>query len=221
MSLKVMVFGFAAAGVGGLAMTGDFAGGHDAERLVAKSPAAVYAALSAMAPEVTRVIPAENDGPPMTLEVRKDAGKAVHFALSVEGRTIGSVDLSVTPDQGGAASRLAADVELDQAALAKRFGDPDATGEWVPAPEALVNLTVGQMLGELARDIEAGKSLKMFDSGDLAGLRSRMGNSGPGGEMREEMRDTAPAPMKAQPFGSTKPMVDPNAEARKNINGGR
>jgi hypothetical protein len=39
--------------------------------------------------------------------------------------------------------------------------------------------------------------------------------------MREEMRDSAPAPMKAERFGSTKPMVDPNAEARKYLDGGR
>ena len=223
MSIKMMLFGFAAAGIGGMALTGGGfgGGGHDAERLVARPPAEVYAALSAMAPEGVREGADETEGPAMTLEVRKDEGKAVHYALSVDGRTIGSLDFTVIPDKGGSATRLAADVEVDQPALARQFGDPDAKGDYVPAPEAMVNLAVAGMLAEIAADIEAGRPLPTFEADDLASGDARIPSAGERREMREEMQEAAAAPTPPQSLGSTAPSVDPNAEARKYLNGGK
>jgi hypothetical protein len=218
MAIKVMMLGLVV-GAGGFAMTGAFGGGHDAERAIARPPAEVYAAISSIAAAGVKESPPEKDGPRVKIEVSKDAGTAMHFRLSSDGKTVGSLDLTVIPDQGGKASRLAADVDVDQRAMAKVLLDADAE-DYVPAPPAVVKLAVNKMLGELARDIEAGKALPTFDMSDVKSWNAQMVDAGRAGGMREEMQRQAAAPTAPVPLGTTAPAIDPNAEARKYLNGG-
>ena len=211
MTIKAMLFGFAALGVGGAALTGGaIGGGHDAERAVARPPAEVYAAISSMTPEGVLEGGGEEGAPAMRFEVRKEPGKAVHYLMTVDGKIVGSVDLGVEPDKDGAASLLTADFELDQAALKKL--DPGGPDDLPNMPRGLIAIAVSQQLGEMADKIEAGIPLESFDPDDLELWRPR----GSAGGERQASADTATGPL-----GSTEPMVDPNEAARNYLNGGQ
>lgn len=215
---KTMVFGLAAAGIGGIAMTAGY-GGHDAQQMVAKPPAEVYAAISAMAEEGVRESDPTSDLPMMTLTVTKEQGSAVHYVLTLEGKQLASLDLEVAPAKGGAASQLSADLELDQRALA-RLGTPEGDG-FIPLPDPIVNIGVAKMLGEMAAEIEAGNPLPAFGPAQLAGWDHKLPSPAERQAMSEEMQAAAAAPTPPQVTGSTAPMVDPNEEARKYLKGGQ
>lgn len=216
MTIKTMLFGLAAAGVGGAALTGgSIGGGPDAEQRVARSPAAVYAAISSITEEGVRERAAEAGAPAMVFAVTKEPGKAVHYLLTIDGKVAGSVDLAVAPEEGGAASRLSAEIELDQAAL-KTLIDSAGPNDFFAMPDALINAAAGQALAEMARKIEADLPLEPWGPEDLAGWNSHGGHSHEeGGEMHAGA-EAAPGPL-----GSTEPMVDPNAEAEKYLKGGQ
>ncbi len=161
MSVKMMIYAFAAAGVGGAALTSGGMSGPAAEHKIARPPIEVYSAISAVAQEGVQVRPAEL-GPPMTFEVRKERGKAIHYLLRLDGKVAGSIDLEVEPDEGGAASRLSGDVELDRkvlGTLGPSFLDS--------MPDALLDAALSGALGEMAAQIEAGTPLERFDPEDL------------------------------------------------------
>lgn len=160
MSAKMMLFAVAAAGVGGAALTSGGAGGL-VEHKIARPPIEVYSALSAMAQEGVQVRPAEL-GPPMTFEVRKERGKAIRYVLKLDGKVAGSVDLNVLPDEGGAASRLSGDVELDRKVLAT-LGPSHLDS----MPDPLLDLALAGMLAEMVPQIEAGTPLGPLRLEDL------------------------------------------------------
>lgn len=161
MSVKMMIYAFAAAGVGGAALTSGGAGGGLTEHRIARPPIEVYSALSAMAQEGVQVRPAEL-GPPMTFEVRKERGKAIHYVLRLDGKVAGSIALNVTPDKDGAASRLSGDVELDRKMLAALGPSPLDS-----MPDPLLDLALAGQLGEMAAMIEAGTPLQPIVPDDL------------------------------------------------------
>lgn len=212
MSVKTMIFGLAAAGVGGAALTSGGLGGHDAERLVARPPAEVYSAISSMTPEGARERSAEPGAPAMSFEVRKEGGKAVHWVLKIEGREAGSVDLAVAPDGDGASSRLTADIDFDRAALRKLMPEGN---EFLAMPDAVFNLAVQGMLEEMAAKIEAGTPLESFGPEDLAAWEAPGSGGGGGPDGGAEMQSAT------GPLGSTEPMVDPNEAARNYLKGGQ
>jgi hypothetical protein len=162
MSVKMMLYAFAAAGVGGAALTSGGTGGGLIEHEIARPPIEVYSAISAMAQEGVQVRPAEL-GPPMTFEVRKERGKALHYLLRLDGKLAGSIDLNVAPDKDGAASKLSGDVELDRKVLAALGPSPLDS-----MPDSLLDLALAGQLGELAAQIEAGTPLEPFGPEDLA-----------------------------------------------------
>jgi hypothetical protein len=208
MTIKTMLFGFAALGVSGAALTGGaMGGGHDAERTVARPPAEVYAAIASMSQEGVLERGAEEGSPAMRFEVKKEPGKAVHYILAIDGKTVGTVDLAVASEKDGAASLLTADFELDQAALKKL--NKDGPDELPNMPRGLLTLALSQQLGEMAAKIEAGAPLETFGPDDLGVWRSRGSGGG-------ETQETASGPL-----GSTEPMVDPNEAARNYLNGGK
>ena len=161
MSVKMMIYAFAAAGVGGAALTSGGTGGALTEHKIARPPIEVYSALSAMAQEGVQVRPAEL-GPPMTFEVRKERGKAIRYVLRLDGKVAGSIDLTVAPDKDGAASRLSGDVELDRKVLAALGPSPLDS-----MPDPLLDLALAGQLGEMAAMIEAGTPLEPVRPDDL------------------------------------------------------
>lgn len=162
MSVKMMLYAFAAAGVGGAALTSGGIGGGLVEHKIARPPIEVYSAISAMAPEGVQVRPAEL-GPPMTFEVRKERGKAIHYVLKLGRKVAGSVDLNVAPDKDGSASRLSGDVELDRTVLAALGPSPLDS-----MPDPLLDLALAGLLGEMADRIAAGTPLEPFGPEDLS-----------------------------------------------------
>ena len=212
MWVKTMMFGFAAAGVGGAALTsGSFGGGHDAERVIAKPPAEVYAAIASMAEEGVRETEAGSDTAPLTLEVSKKYGKEVHYRLTVEGKQVASFDLFVAAEKGGEASRVSADIDLDQAAL-RTLAGPD--GEHLPVvPDSLLNIGLSKMLGEMAAAIEEGRSLPAMGPMDMAGWNRSLPSVAERKAAAKAQQEAAYAPTPIEVTGSTEPMVDPNAAA--------
>lgn len=208
MTIKTMLFGFAALGVGGAALTGGaIGGGHDAERMVARPPAEVYAAIASMSEEGVMERGAEEGSPAMRFEVKKEPGKAVHYIFAIDGKTVGTVDLGVAPDKDGTASRLTADFELDQSALRKL--DPGGPQDLPNLPKGLITIALSEQLGEMAAKIEAGTPLERIGPDRLDAWNGRGSGGG-------ETQETASGPL-----GSTEPMVDPNEAARNYLNGGK
>jgi hypothetical protein len=229
MSVKIMLFGFAALGVSGAALTsgGGFGGGHDAERAVARPPAEVYAAISSMSPEGVQHRDPES-GPPMSFEVTKEPGKAVHWVLKIEGKVAGSVDLAVAPDKEGSASRLSADIDFDRTALRKVMPGGE---EVLAMPDAVFNVAALGLLGELAQKIEAGIPLDSFSPDDLAAWEGpRQSGDGEATGQTLQGADVSPKPIRPdisieprpiQPTASTDPMLDPNESASNYLKGGQ
>jgi hypothetical protein len=117
----MFLFGVAALGIGG-AVIG--ARGHEAERTISKPPGYVYAAMSAMAlagDQHSTEIP----GKPYVFRTEKREGKAIGFSIVREGRTIAEVDFTLAPD-GADKTRLSAEADIDQAAMADLVGGPRA-----------------------------------------------------------------------------------------------
>lgn len=218
MTIKTMLFGFAALGVGGAALTGGgIGGGPDAEQRVARPPAEVYAAISSITPEGVQERGGVEGEPAVRFEVRKEPGKAVHYLLTIDGKVAGSVDLAVAPEGDGAASRLSAEIELDQAALKKMIAE-DGPNDFFTMPDALINAAAGQALAEMAAKIEAGTPLDQWGPDELAGWNSHGGHGHSEGEGMSILSASEAA---TRPTASTEPMLDPNAEAEKYLKGGQ
>ncbi len=214
--MRGAVFGtMAMCGVGGATYYGVGTGPNDYVGTINKSPDAVYAAFaSAMGPEGITALPSR-DGWPARLQQRvtKTPGEEVRIEFVTDNTTLLSMEVDFAAE-GPEATRVAAEVDIDAAALASiaNVGPGDSMA-FLAMNEGLIDMAFAQTMAEMVEDVEKGTPLSSFamlsrswgrDSGPASARRN-----GPGSYRPERIR----------PDASARPMVDPNRVARDHVDG--
>ena len=214
--MRGAVFGtMAMFGVGGATYYGVGSGPNDYVGTVNKAPDAVYAAFaSAMGPEGITALPS-HDGWPARLQQRvtKTPGEEVRIEFIVDSAPLLTMEVDFAAE-GPAATRVAAEVDIDTAALAAiaDAGPGDAMA-FMAMNEGIIDMAFARTMAELVQDVEKGQPLTSF-----AMLSRSWGN----GNARIQSRANRPGDYRGErirPDATARPMVDPNAAARSHRNG--
>jgi hypothetical protein len=217
--MKGMLVAMAGLGIGGAAYAG--ADSPDFDQQVRMSRAEVYAAFSALAPEGTVTAPdSEEVGKQVSIRVTKETGDSIRYEILFDNDAVVTAELSfeATGDQQ---SRLTAELDIDAYQLGSAF-ETNAGMALAMVPESFIDAQFAQMIGEMVKEVEAGRSLQSLGL-HSAGLRRGSGSASIDerrGEA-EEARRAAVAPMTSgRPMVSTAPMTNPN-RAAENYRSGR
>ena len=216
--MKGAVLGtMAMCGVGGATYYGVGMGPNDYVGTVNKAPDRVYATFAAaMGPEGITALPS-HDGWPARLQQRvsKTPGEEVKIEFVIDNQILASMEIDFAAE-GPAATRVAAEIDLNSAAMAAVAGEagggPDAMA-FMAMGEGIIDMAFAQTMAEMVQDVERGQPLTSFAmltrswGSSNTRLQSRM--NGPGSYRPETIR----------PDATARPMVDPNAAARNHRNG--
>ena len=219
--MRGMIAGCVCAGGAGFwALTG---AGPDAEAIVHKPPEAVYSAVaSAFAnSEQSDVLPGK-DGNSVAFQVmvEKEPGSRIESILLIGGEQAGSIEFTVSPTtdvKGAPATKLTGEVDVDTKVLQKHLGD-GPNEDIGRIPEFAFDMAMKQAMVEMADKIENGVPLDS-PSTSFAAMRanSRMQDSTSRHErdwaQQSQMREAV------RPTQAAKPSMDPNAAARKYLDG--
>lgn len=209
--MKSVFFGMSTLGIGGAALTGAMSG-HDVSRTIAKPPAEVYAALSAVAVEGDQSEATGNGQGTYTLRVKKDPGNSIHYEMLVDGKSLGEVEFEVEAEAEGAGTTLNADIEIDKGAIAAKLGGVDPTFRKLAAvPDVVITLGLSKVVDQMKTSIENGVPLSSLTTYKTAAWYGASGASRAESSYAAQGRQSA----RAAPMMTARPMVDPDASARK------
>ncbi len=149
-------------------------GGPDAEQIIRKDPAAVYAAFEqALAQSVADCTAGSGpDAIPYTVELAKSRNEKLDITVLIAGQQAGTANFTFPPHEGSAQTMVTGDIDVDLALLGKTFGKaPDNSVAGVP-PLGW-NAGIRRMLRNAADRVENGSPLdtgpqllaKSLDSG--------------------------------------------------------
>lgn len=214
--MRGAVFGtMAMCGMGGAAYYGVGAGPNDYIGTVNKSPEAVYAAFaSAMGPEGITALPSR-DGWPARLQQRvsKTPGEEVRIEFVVDNAALATMEIEFAPE-GPAATRVAAEVDIDAAAFAALTDSgPGDSMAFMAMGDGIIDMAFAQTMAEMVQDVERGQRLSSF-----ALLTRSWGN----GNSHVQSRANQSGDYRGEhirPDASARPMVDPSAAARRHREG--
>ena len=185
---------------------------RDAEQLVHKSPAAVYAALSNMVDgslerdaSLTR-----DDGRKVQTDLKlaaSDPDKSMTIQLLLDGQPGASADVTLTPQQDGKATLIAVRLHSDHALLRDKLANT-SQARLGYAPDWLLNLTFRPVLRALGEDIEKGR-----------GFASVLGSQSEADWEAKLSPDQQHQMDQWRQYESAQPTTDPNADAQKYLNG--
>jgi len=205
----------AVVGAGGYAVTG---AGPDFDRTIKRSPEAVYAAFSAVAPEARETLPRTADTPELVASIAKEPNREIRFEVLADGDEVVGVTLNFEPAEGGAATRVTAELDIDQRQMRTLEAFGAAKGAILPpgdVPEPVIDMAFNHLMQEMVSDVEAGRPL------DFGGSSGRAWQSA-GAPSRSEAREQAAMQQRqaVRPMNRPAPMVDPNQAARNYLEGG-
>lgn len=213
--MRGLIAGCACAGGAGLWALGGGAGA-DAEVTVHKPPQAVYAAVSDAFDqmEISEVIPAD-DGSTVAFQVtvEREPGESLSSAVLVDGEEAARVEFTVSAEDGGAATRLTGDLEVDQAVLQKHLAD-GPNQDVTKIPEFAFDMAMKAALKDMAEKIEAGMPLASPGQ-SLAALRMQHRQGTPSNVNEQMAQATRRYAEQEKMRQATQPALDPNAAARE------
>lgn len=214
--MRGMVFGtMAMCGVGGAAYVGVGSGPNDYVGTVNKSPDAVYAAFaSAMGPEGITALPSR-DGWPARLQQRvsKTPGEEVRIEFVVDDRPLATMEIEFAAE-GLSATRVAAEIDIDSAALAALAdAGPGDSMAFMAMGDGIIDMAFAQTMAELVADVEKGTPLTSF-----AVLSRSWGHENSRVQSRANRAGDYQGE-RIRPDASARPMVDPNAAAYRHREG--
>jgi hypothetical protein len=193
---------------------------HDAEQIVHKDPAAVYAAFDSA---FSDAVDAGNSGSAaengQTSTIEREPNKSLELKAMMDGKQAIRMRFGFEPVNGGAETRLTGDIEVDQDTL--RAGMRKRSGEDVALPNIpsfAFKMVMQKLLTEAANHIEHGEPLDGARHSLAMASRPQNDSTDPS-ERRfqaewKQRQATAPSTTGA-------PMLDPDADARKYMSGGR
>lgn len=138
-------------------------GGPDAEQIIRKDPAAVYAAFDqALTQSATNgTVGSGANAVPYTVELAKSPNERLDIKVLISGQEAGIANFTFAPHNNGAETIVTGDIDVDLGLLGKSFGTtPDNRVAGVP-PLAW-NAGIRRMLRNAADRVENGAPL---DSG--------------------------------------------------------
>ena len=214
--MKGAVLGtMAVCGVGGATYYGVGTGPNDYVGTINKAPDSVYATFAAaMGPEGITALPS-HDGWPARLQQRvsKTPGEEVRIEFVIDNQALATMEIDFAAE-GPAATRIAAEIDLNAAALAALAdaGPGDAMA-FMAMGEGIIDMAFAQTMAEMVADVEKGQPLTSF-----AMLSRSWGTS----NTRLQSRMNGAGDYRAQtirPDASARPMVDPNVAAARHRHG--
>ena len=212
--MKGFLIAVAGLGVGGAAYYGYDT--PDFDRTINRSPAAVYAAFSELAPEGS-VTHDATDGMPrrMTVRTHKEADQSITYEVLLDDDPVLTAELAFAPaGDGGNATHMTAEFDID----AFKIGSLYQTQAGVAlslVPDRYFDDRFAEVMNDFADDIEAGRPLRPLDA-ETAGVRARR-DSTDVDVRRAQARSAQRAAVR--PMNDARPMVDPNAAADAYLHG--
>jgi hypothetical protein len=190
-------------------------GGHDASQLVKEQPSIVYAGFESAFSEnsfggAKQYSNLWHGG--MQTFVEKTPGSKLDVVTKFDGETASEAHFTFTPADGGKATLVQADVNVDQDVMRKAFAGSERDGLG-NLPKAAFAQGMQRLMAKYASRIESGMPLNLASEGWQTG----------GGEAPPQFYEGMPEDMRAdirrhdeeeRQEASTAPMVDPNAEAQ-------
>ena len=155
--MKSVISGLAMLGFLGWTLTGR-GGAADADRLVEKPPQLVYGEFARLFPlHSSSSEGAARDGSyrKIEVEVRRTLDSAIDYRFILDGQPVMTMALAFAPEEGGRATRVTGDLEVEQALL--RFAAQQSGGEAKHMPGFAVDYAMDAMVDEMADAIEAGQ----------------------------------------------------------------
>jgi hypothetical protein len=208
--MRTIITGFIC-GLAVLALGGcGLAGSHDADQIVKKDPETVYAALDSA---FSDAISEGNNGAAaehgQVTTIDRDPGKSLDLKVMIQGRQAVRMRFGVEPANGGADTRLTGDIDVDQAVLRESIREQGGDDAKLPAiPSFAFDMAMKKVVAEIGQKIEAGEPLN--GSRSTLAMATTPEPSPSASESRWEQSRRQEA--------ATKPMVDPDADARKYLN---
>ena len=188
--------------------------GADAEQLVHKSPADVQSALEQALTDRGGTMDLDGAAKPIPYEVKLDdpeRGKLTAH-LMMDGRQGAEADVTLTPEDNGAATLVAVRIHADRKVLGDTLaGTSKARLAW--APDWMLNLTFKPALRNFAQEIESGEAV-------TDPLQEQQPES-----QADYEASLPPEQQKAlqesRQYQASRPMMDPNAAAKEYMNGAK
>lgn len=188
----------------------------DFDRVIHRPPHAVYAAFSSLGPEGTSGAMAGDFPEEMTAQIEKERDRSIRYALLVRDNPVLEIELNFEPAGDGSSTRMTAELDIDKLAL----GQLAATETGVAlalVPDSFFDSRFAEMMEEMAKDVEAGRSPGSFGARS-AGVEWRRSGSATSVESRRAQAE-GQRRRAAEPMVRPEPMVDPNRAARDYLNG--
>jgi hypothetical protein len=175
----------------------------DATQIVRERPATVYANVSdalAVSP-LSGTMELEGGEPvPYRIRVDRTPGERLVVHMFLDEREAGQVDVAFTPEDGGKATLMTAEVDSDGAVIREELAGTDKA-KLGYAPDWIFNFAIGRVLKEVAGQIEQGALMgdptRSFMGGAEAGMSAEQQ------QQRDQWRQ----------HSATRPMTDPNGAA--------
>ena len=212
--MKGFVFSLAGLGVGGAAL---FAGADspDFDRTIKRSPAAVYAAFSALGDEGESPADPIGFAGQVTHRIDKVRNESIRYELRFDGHPVVEIDLAFEPVDEGRSTRMTAEIDLDKRQLGQLI-EIDAGMAMTLVPDSFFDQRFAEMLEHMVQDVEEGRSPSWMGMGQ-SGMQWRH-NSQASVAARQAQAESARR-QAAAPMVRPEPMVDPNQAARDYLNG--
>ena len=186
--------------------------GADAEQIVRKSPGDTYAGVEQALDNVRGSGTTSFDGGtpmPFELKVDRNPDERLLVTLDFNGREGASADFRFAPQGNGAATLMKVTIHGDHAVLRQALAGTDKARLGY-APDWMLNLTAKPLLKQLAEQIEQGQGA----GAALPGFQSQADwESSLPPEKQEQVQ-------KWRQYDSSRPTTDPEADAKKYMNGG-
>jgi hypothetical protein len=186
--------------------------GSDAEQVVHKSQDETYAAVSQAIDNIAPSGTTHFDGGspvPYELHVERTPDQRLVVSLLFDGKQAAVADLTFAPQNGGKDTVIIAKIHSDRAALRPALAGTDKA-RLAYAPDWMLNLTARPLLKQLADQIEQGNT-----ADPMSGFMSEA-------EWESQLPpDQQKQVQEWRQYDAAKPMVDPDADAKKFMQGGK
>lgn len=189
---------------------------HDAEQVVHKDPATVYAAVDSAFSEITDMgnsgLAAENG---QETSIERVPNKSLDLKVIIEGKQAIYMHFGFEPQKGGTETRMTGDWDIDQQVLRDAIRKQGGSEAAMPdIPSFALNLAMKKLLGEMARKIEAGLPL---NGGSSALELATAPDASQTSDLQRQYEADLQQRQATAPSSSNAPMVDPDAAARENM----
>lgn len=213
--MKSVIFGMVALGTTGAVVIGAKASGpNDYVGTVARPPSALYAAFSALGREGAEAMPLPGSTFQITQRITKVLDEELRLDMLADGRELLSIELEFAPVDGGTATEVSAEIDVDEAAVSRMI---ETMGQPLPPgvmQEHLIDTAFAQALHEMIERVDAGETLPPLG---LSQARWGMPAMGSAGARMRQRQAAAPGREATRRTVDPRPMISPNDVARNQM----